>query len=129
MTVYPKLLIVDDDNSIHNLIGVALKGGKYQILNAYNGEEGAELYRKHKPSLVLLDFDMPVMNGAQFLQHLDFKTKEECPVIVMSGLASGKEQEECLELGAEMFMGKPFQIMALIKTVDYYLERSQRFQE
>ena len=112
MTDQPKLLIVDDDSSIHKLIGSALKGDNVQIINAYNGEEGALLYNEHKPSLVLLDVDMPVMNGIQFLQHLDFTNNKECPVIVMSGLASGKEQELCLKLGAEMFMGKPFQLMA-----------------
>ena len=75
--------------------------------------------------MVLLDVDMPGMNGIQFLQNLDIKTNRECPVIVLSGLASNKEQELCLELGAEMFMGKPFQIVALKKAIKYYLERSK----
>lgn len=121
MPEHPKLLIVDDDSSIHRLIEAALRGSKAQILNAYNGEEGTHLYRQHNPSLVLLDFDMPVMNGIQFLQQLDIKNNKECFVIAMSGLASQKEQEICLELGARMFMGKPFQIVALKKTVEYYL--------
>jgi CheY-like chemotaxis protein len=121
----PVLLIVDDDSSIHGLIGAVLQNLELQIVNAYNGEEAIVLYKEHNPSLVLLDIDMPVMNGLQFLQHSDFTTSKECPLIVMSGLASNKEQQLCLDLGAEMFVGKPFQVVALKKTVQYYLERGQ----
>lgn len=71
--------------------------------------------------MMLLDIDMPIMNGLQVLKKLDLRANNRCPTIVMSGLASNNEQKKCLELGAKMFMGKPFQIMALIKSINYFL--------
>jgi len=122
MAAPKKLLIVDDDKTMHNLIKSALvDNGRFQFLHAYNGAEGVQVYKEHKPSLMLLDIDMPVMNGIQVLRNLDFTNNKECPVIVISGLASHKVQDQCLELGAQMFMGKPFQIMALIKSINYFL--------
>lgn len=116
-----KILVVDDDKMIHGLIGSALKDWPFQLFHAYDGEEGVRYYHAHRPALILLDVDMPVMNGLQVLRHLDVKTNKKCPVIVMSGLASNNEQAQCLELGAQMFMGKPFQITALIKSINHYL--------
>lgn len=116
-----RILIVDDDTMIHGLIESAFKDWPFQLLHAFNGEEGVLAYHTHKPSLMLLDVDMPIMNGLQVLRHLAVKTNKKCPVIVMSGLASNNAQAQCLELGAQMFMGKPFQITSLIKSINHYL--------
>lgn len=117
-----KILIVDDDKQIHALIEAALKNtGRFQFMHAYDGQEGLRLFNEDRPSFMILDIDMPVMDGIEVLSSLHLEAKNECPIVVMSGLASHKEQERCLELGATMFMGKPFQIIALQKTINFFL--------
>lgn len=118
-----KILVVDDNRMIHGLIETALEDCPFQVFHAYDGSEAVRLYYGQQPSLMLLDIDMPVMNGFQVLEHLNVKAKEECPVIVMSGLATAREQEQCLNLGAKMFLGKPFQIVALVKSIKLLLEQ------
>jgi DNA-binding response OmpR family regulator len=125
MTDVHKILIVDDDRNIHGLIEAALaRSGQYHFSHAYNGEEGVSFFEEHKPSLMLLDIDMPIMNGIQVLKKLALRVDNKCTIIVMSGLATGNEQNQCIELGAKMFMGKPFQIVALIKSINYFLNPS-----
>ena len=122
MTGTHKLLVVDDDEIMHDLIQSALaNSGRFHFLHAYNGEEGVRVYQEHKPSIMLLDIDMPGMNGLQVLNHLDFKNNVECPVIVLSGTPSPRDQEQCFELGAQLFIGKPFRVMALIDSVNFFL--------
>lgn len=123
MAASTKILVVDDNKMIHGLIETALDAWPFQFYHAYDGGEGVRLYYEHHPSLMLLDIDMPIMNGLQVLQHLSAKVSTQCPVIVMSGLASTNEQEQALNLGAKMFIGKPFQIVALVKSVKHLLDQ------
>lgn len=116
------LLVVDDDIHIHNIISAAFLDNKQiQLIHAYNGKEGLQAHQELNPSLMLLDMNMPVMNGLQVLSHLDSQQDNKCPVIVFSGLASHKEQEKCIELGAQMFIEKPFHIMELINSINKIL--------
>lgn len=117
-----KILIVDDEKGMHNLIKDILEvTGRYHYLHAYNGKDGVRLFEEHEPSLTLLDITMPIMNGVQVLEKLDPKAKKKCPIIVMSGFASSDEQNIYLEMGARMFMGKPFQVMTLIENINRIL--------
>lgn len=118
-----KILVVDDNKMIHGLIETALDDCPFQVFHAYDGGEGVRLYYGQQPALMLLDIDMPVMNGLQVLAHLNVKANTHCPVIVMSGLATAREQEQCLSLGAKMFIGKPFQIVSLVKSIKLLLEQ------
>jgi DNA-binding response OmpR family regulator len=117
MPIAHKILVVDDDELIHGLIASALRPWPFRVLHAYDGEDGVLSYLRYGPSLMLLDIDMPVMNGLQVLRQLAVKANSLCPVIVMSGLASNADQARCLELGAHLFMAKPFRIKGLIESI------------
>lgn len=116
-----KLLIVDDEKTIHSLIKCALDNRQVQLFHAYNGEDGLQLFHALKPSLMLLDIDMPIMDGIQVMQHIDAKAKERHPIIAMSGADADNRQRQCLDLGARMFMGKPFKILELIGIVNFFI--------
>lgn len=122
MTDPHKLLVVDDDETMHDLIRSALsKSGRFHFLHAYNGEEGVRVYKEHRPAMMVLDFEMPGMSGLQVLNQLGFKDNIECPIIVLSGSPSPWEQEQCFELGAQIVIGKPFRVMALVDSVNFFL--------
>ncbi|MDD5759082.1 MAG: response regulator [Desulfobulbaceae bacterium] len=125
MSELKKVLIVDDDAMIHGLIVGALSSLPLQLFHAYDGAEGVQLYQEHQPTLILLDLDMPIMNGMQVLLHLEAKANKRCPIIVMSGGGSTAKQEQCLALGAQMYLGKPFQLTALINSIIYCLSDPQ----
>ncbi len=63
-----KLLVVDDDQDVKYIVDYILKRAGYEIVNAYNGREAIEEYKKHSPDLVLMDIRMPVMNGDEAMK-------------------------------------------------------------
>lgn len=104
------LLIIEDDELNREMLCVMLED-QYRILQAENGRVGMEVLQKHyrEISLVVLDVQMPVMNGYEFLEEV--KSDEllsEIPVIVATGSTRYDEEERCLDLGASDFVTKPY---------------------
>ena len=82
-TAQVKILIVDDETDIVSTVQYRLKSCKYDVVAANNGQEGLEKAAKEKPDLILLDINMPVMNGHEMLQHLRaHSTLNKIPVIM-----------------------------------------------
>ena len=115
MRRWPYILIVDDDADFRTGLRVALEMKGYQVEEASNGQEALAQLTEKPPLLVLLDLQMPVMNGREMLQNLratpDLK---EVPVVIISGF--GFEWEAEL-MGAQGFVGKPFEPAELEKTI------------
>ncbi|HBS29169.1 MAG TPA: diguanylate cyclase response regulator [Phycisphaerales bacterium] len=110
----PILLLIDDSPSIHRLLAFKLKNEGLEFLAAFDSTEGVELAQSHQPSLILLDLNMPVVDGFQTMRAL-----KECsqtisiPVIVLSGTTSPEDKVRAFELGAMDFVCKPFDIHEL----------------
>jgi len=108
-----KLLIVDDSLFIRHFIKTSLSHVKIEtIIEAEDGYEAIEMYLTHKPDLVLLDINMPNMNGIDALRAIrayDNKAK----VIMISSMHTSKLIEECKALGASAYMQKPIQRLQL----------------
>ena len=101
-----KIMVVDDDDGILNLLKRFLISIGYEAIMADNGEEALERIMNEKPEIVILDIMMPGMNGFQVLE----KIKEQAPsteVIVITGLDETGLGIESLERGAFEFMAKP----------------------
>lgn len=116
------VLIVDDEPHIRKYIGLILrKLGSPTIIEAANGEEAIALYTQHQPDLVLMDVNMPVMDGLQALERIstDFP---DALVVMLTSLATRHVVERCLELGAVNFVRKdtPKETMAQVlgETID-----------
>ena len=115
-----KVLIVDDDPIIIEVLSVRLKMTGFEVLSAANGKEGLEKANREHPDLIILDVIMPEMNGFETCRHLkeDPKTKD-IPVIMLTSLSKEKDLEKGLEKGADCFITKPFNsadLMFEIKT-------------
>ena len=109
-----QLLIVDDEQVIRTLIGDVLAEEGYVIGEAANGEEALQYLADHEPDLIILDLDMPVMDGARCYRQ--FRADGVCtPVLILSASSAVKVARD---LGAEAGMAKPFDIAALVQVVD-----------
>ena len=108
-----KILIVDDDAGIGNMLEEMLIKEGYGVLRAYSGTEALLLLREDKPDLVLLDLMLPGLSGEEVLPHV-----KDIPVIVMSARADVEDKVELLLGGAVDYVTKPFsgkELMARIK--------------
>jgi DNA-binding response OmpR family regulator len=115
MRRWPYILVVDDDADFRTGLRTALEMKGYQVDEAANGEEALFKLAEKPPLLVLLDLQMPVMNGREMLQRMratpDLK---EVPVVIISGF--GFEWEAEL-MGAQGYIGKPFEAQELEATI------------
>jgi two-component system, chemotaxis family, chemotaxis protein CheY len=117
-----KILVVDDSSLIHQMYRLVLSRYKCEIVDAMNGQEALDLLALQKDvQLILLDINMPVMNGVQFLEKAS-KTAltSRIPVIIIS--TEGKEEDTIrgLKLGAKGYLKKPFNptdLYALIEKI------------
>ncbi len=106
-----KVLVVDDSALIHQMYKMVLMRYKCEILDALNGQDGLDKLEKHPDiSLILLDINMPVMNGIEFIKKLKALEKyNHIPIVMVS--TEGKEEDTMrgLALGAKGYVKKPFQ--------------------
>jgi two-component system chemotaxis response regulator CheY len=114
------VMIVDDDNDIRDAISQILEYEGYNVLQASNGQEGIERLRQQdRPSLILLDLMMPVMNGWQFQSELQNQPDlSKIPVIILS--ADGNIQQKSEGIGVAGYLKKPIQLDTLLDTVKRY---------
>jgi two-component system, chemotaxis family, chemotaxis protein CheY len=104
-----KILVVDDSALIHQMYRLVLNRYKCEIVDAMNGLEALDVLSQHEIQLILLDINMPVMNGVQFLEKAStLGITRKIPVVIIS--TEGKEEDTIrgLKLGAKGYLKKPF---------------------
>ncbi len=118
-----RILIVDDEPDIVELLGMRLRKSGYEILTAVDGMEGLEKARKEIPDLVILDVMMPRMDGFQVCRLLKFDEKyKKIPIMMLT--SRGQESDKSLgkEVSADAYLPKPYEINVLLKEVKRLLE-------
>jgi two-component system, chemotaxis family, chemotaxis protein CheY len=106
MNFHGKILLVDDEAHIRVFVSLILKSlGDPVISEASNGEEAVAAYQKDKPDIVLLDVNMPHLDGIQTLRKLK-EIDPDCVVIMLTSLANRETVERALELGAVNYIRK-----------------------
>lgn len=111
-----KILIVEDDVSIHNIIEELLKNNSYVIYNAYSGTEALLLLEKEKYDLILLDLMLPGINGEEIIEKV-----KDTPIIVLSAKVSSDDKVNCLLTGANDYITKPFDLKELFARIEVQL--------
>jgi len=117
-----KILLVEDDKFLRDLIAKKLKIERYEVIEALDGESGIIQAKKVSPDLILLDLILPGINGFNVLAKIKSEVAtNKIPVIVLSNLSQQEEVERALKLGATNFLIKanltPKEIIAKIKGV------------
>ncbi|MBC8106544.1 MAG: diguanylate cyclase [Anaerolineae bacterium] len=107
--MHQRVLIIDDSQPIHALVRVRLAGEDVELHSAHNGFTGLKAAQDNPPDVILLDVDMPDMNGFEVCRQLkaDERTMD-VPVIFLTGASSTEEKIKGLELGAVDYITKPF---------------------
>jgi two-component system KDP operon response regulator KdpE len=122
MTSPRKILIIEDDSELIQLLRYHLEQRGYQVLSATNGVDGITLLQQEAPHLVILDVMMPRMNGWETCKLV--RQCSEVPVIMLTALAHEADKVRGLELGADDYVTKPFGLAELTARVRAALRRS-----
>ena len=116
------ILIVDDSEVDRKVIESALIKHGFKTITARNGQEGLDLAKAKRPSLIVLDCEMPVMNGPDMCQHLkNDEATERIPVLFLTSIDTPKNIVECFQLDAENFLSKPVNVKVLTSQIDQIL--------
>lgn len=118
-----KILVVDDEEGIRNLLDAILSRKGYDVVLAASGRTGVELFRRECPDVVVLDLNMPEMGGVAVLQHIrTFKPNQ--PVIVLTGAGTPEKKQQVHALGVHAFVEKEFSLHRLGDALKYVLNPS-----
>lgn len=122
------ILVVDDKSHVRELVRQLLEG-RYEILEATNGAEGVSLAMKESPDLILMDMDMPVMDGFEAIQRLrGLDQTREVKVLAMTIKTNFEEQRRALDAGCDGLVFKPFTKDLLLKKIESLLASSDEVQ-
>jgi CheY-like chemotaxis protein len=115
----PRVLVVDDDKSVHELIGSLLARAGMESVPVTNAREAAEVLRQRPlPDMVILDLMLPDVSGLELLRQIRSKDIfNGLPVVILSALADPEQIREGLQLGADRYLTKPYLANNLVSTL------------
>ena len=119
-----QILIVDDEEVNREILKEMFKDGKYELLEADNGEDAVEIATKEKFDLIILDIMMPKMNGTEVCNQI--RDKVDCPIIFVTAKTQLLDKLVGFEIGADDYITKPFTIEELVARVKAHIRRSNR---
>lgn len=116
------ILIIEDDPMNLQLFRDVLNVNGYTTLEAVNGEQGVDLAKKHHPSLILMDIQMPVMDGLKATTLLKADTKtQKIPIIALTAYAMEGDEDRMLQAGCDGYIAKPIHMRKFVKQIAAYL--------
>jgi two-component system, OmpR family, response regulator ResD len=119
-----KILVVDDETRIRDLLRIVLESRGYGVIEAKDGQEAVQSVRDLEPDLIILDVLMPNLNGFESLKQI--RRFSDCPVIMLTAKGEDYDQLEGFDSGADDYVIKPFTPMVLEARVTALLKRSAK---
>ncbi len=114
----PLVLIVDDDLTSQTTVADYLLANGFRVATASNGAEGVRSARLRLPRVILMDMQMPVMDGLEAMRTLRLaSTFDQVPIIALTSNAMDSDRDRCLEAGANKYLSKPVQLKELVSTI------------
>jgi DNA-binding response OmpR family regulator len=117
------ILLVEDEKKIADTIQAGLGEYNYNVVTAYNGLEGKDLYYSGKYDLIILDINLPVMNGYELCRIIRYKDKQ-VPIIMLTAMDFTENKIEGFEVGADDYIAKPFEFRELVARIKALLRRA-----
>jgi len=121
MSEQPRILVVDDDPPILEMLSMHLISEGYQVMTARDGDQALTVIKQEKPDLVLLDIMMPRVDGLTVCEQV--REYSPVPIIIISALGHEDQKVKALDLGADDYLTKPFGIRELLARVRVALRR------
>jgi two-component system, cell cycle response regulator DivK len=119
-----RILVVEDNERNLKLVRDVLYFAGFDVLEARSGEEGVALARQSCPDLVLMDLQLPGIDGTQALQLLRSSERtREVPVVALTALAMREDKERALDAGFDGYLQKPISVRSLPTQVRNFMER------
>ena len=122
-----RVLIIEDEHELVEVLDAYLQKGGYETLNARSGDHGLALWREYKPDMVLLDLNLPGMDGIDVARTI--RQTDDTPIIMVTARVDEVDRLLGLELGADDYITKPFsprEVVALVKAVLRRVEKTSQ---
>lgn len=117
-----KILVIEDEKRVADLLKIGLEENGYQVLVAYDGEMGRRLFQANDFHLIISDIILPKLNGFELCQEIR-KADEEIPILMLTALGTADDKLEGFDVGADDYMVKPFDFRELLARVRVLLKR------
>ncbi len=117
-----KILVIEDEKRVADLLKIGLEENGYQVLVAYDGEMGWRLFQSNDFQLIISDIILPKLNGFELCQKIR-KADEEIPILMLTALGTADDKLEGFDMGADDYMVKPFDFRELLARVRVLLKR------
>lgn len=118
-----RILLVDDEHELVEMVKLRLESYGYEVIPAYDGQDGLEKARNEKPDLIILDIMLPKIDGYKVCRMLKFDEKyKNIPIIMFSARAQDRDKETGEQVGADAYIVKPFEPEALKTKIDQFLK-------
>jgi len=120
-----KILIVDDQCELRELVEITLKSEDYQVFQAENGKQAVEIATSEKPNVIVMDIMMPVMDGIEATRIIKStpETKEYI-VLMLTGESKEEDKQKGFAAGVSGYLSKPFSPLELLHKVEEFLQIS-----
>lgn len=103
------ILVVDDQPEMRTMLSLTLSRNDWQVIEADNGEEAVQLATSRLPQVILMDYNMPIMNGIDACKAIKSNADtQQIPVLIYTGMSALDIEEAAFQAGAKRFMTKPF---------------------
>ena len=122
-----KILIVEDEANIRELLRLYLEREGYTVLEAENGVEGIKKWKSDKPDMLLLDVMMPVMDGWAVCREI--RAESDVPIIMLTAKGETADRVSGLEMGADDYIVKPFEMKEVLARIHAVLRRTGQEEE
>jgi CheY-like chemotaxis protein len=121
------LILLAEDNEANTLtVGEYLDSHGYKMVYAHDGMEAVDKAEETDPDIILMDIQMPVMDGLEAIRRLRVDTRfDSTPIIALTALAMPGDRERCLDAGANEYMSKPVSLKKLSATISKMLKKNE----
>jgi two-component system response regulator VicR len=121
----PRILIVDDEPDLRSVLRFGLEAAGFEVLEAADGEQGLQMTCDLRPDLVVLDLMLPRMDGYKVCRALKFDDRyRQIPVFILSARSGETDRRLALDLGADAYVTKPYDMKDLLGRIAERLQRS-----
>ena len=122
----PRILVVDDEPDLLTVLKIGLETEGYDVLTASDGEQGLALARQFMPDVLVLDLMLPRMDGYKVCRALKFDERyKRIPIFILSARSGETDRRLALELGADEFHSKPYNMRDLVARVRSRIESAK----
>jgi len=125
--VNPRILVVDDDQALAEMLGIVLRKEDLDVAHCADGGRALAMFRDYRPDLVLLDVMLPTINGVDVCRQL--RAESGVPIVMLTARTDSQDVVAGLEAGADDYIVKPFKPQELLARVRARLRRVDRYRE